>query len=326
MTGTEKWIYGHGMEWIIMNKKTAIILITICLSAIAVTGCGNKSDTKTGGTTQSDTATVSEDRSADRPADTDTGAGEEEETKVTGGKLRVLVIPGANKQIMDQAARIMAEEGVTLEIDDTYSDYFMQNFLVENGDYDCNYFQHIDYLESFNRKQDLDLVSVGGVHIEPLAIYPGTKRDLNELSDNDTIVIPADETNQSRALMLLQEAGIISVSRSGDYASVSDITGRKNNVQINLSEAQRIPEQSNEAAFLVMNGDVARRMLYTVNMDALYAERADAPEVQRYVNVIATTRDRSTDPSILRLVEVLQSDQIAEYINDNYAGSIIPAK
>ena len=218
----------------------------------------------------------------------------------------------------------MAEQGYTLEVT-VFNDYVQPNQVVESGEFDANYFQHIPYLNSFNEEQGTHLVNAGGIHYEPFGIYPGTKSDLSEIADGDTIAVPNDTTNEARALLLLQDNGILTLKEGvGLEATVRDIEENPHNVEIQELEAAQVPRVKDEVAFVVLNGNYAMEAGFSVAKDAVAYEQADSEAAKTYVNVIAVKEGNENKESIKALVEALKSDTIKEYINNTYDGGVIP--
>jgi len=225
---------------------------------------------------------------------------------------------------LPEAKKILADEGWDLEIK-IFDDYVMPNEVVESGEFDANYFQHIPYLESFNKEKGTHLVNAGGIHYEPFGIYPGTKSDLSELADGDTIAVPNDTTNEARALLLLQDNGIITLKEgAGLEATVNDIAENPHNVKIEELAAEQVARVAPEVAFVVLNGNYALQAGFSVAKDALAYEASDSEAAKTYVNIIAVKEGHENDPGIQALVKVLKSDEIKQYINDTYDGAVIP--
>lgn len=148
---------------------------------------------------------------ADTPAaNTDTPAAPTQTGSLEGTTLKVGASPAPHAEILGVVKELLAEEGITLEIVE-FTDYIQPNTAVENGSIDANYFQHITYLNNFNTENDTHLVSVADVHYEPFGIYAGKTASLEELQDGAQIGVPNDPTNGGRALLLLQEQGLITL-------------------------------------------------------------------------------------------------------------------
>lgn len=206
-----------------------------------------------------------------------------------------------------------------------FDDYVIPNNVVESGEFDANYFQHIPYLEQFNEEQGTHLVNAGGIHYEPFGIYPGTKNELSELTEGDVIAIPNDTTNEARALLLLQANGVITLKDgAGLTATINDIEENPYNVTFKELEAAQVARVVPEVAFVVLNGNYALQAGFSVAKDAIAYETADSEAAQTYVNVIAVKEGNENAPGIQALVNVLKSDEIKQYINDTYDGAVIP--
>ena len=227
-------------------------------------------------------------------------------------------------EILEQAAPLLEEEGWKLDVT-VFEDYVQPNLVVDSGDFDANYFQHIPYLDDFNEEHGTSLVNAGGIHYEPFGIYPGTKEDLSELEEGDVIAVPNDTTNEARALLLLQDNGVIKLKDGvGLEATARDIEENPNNVEIQELEAAQVSRVAEEVAFVVLNGNYALQAGYSVSKDAVAYEKSDSEAAQTYVNVIAVKAGNEESDAVKALVEVLKSDDIKTYINDTYQGAVIP--
>lgn len=227
-------------------------------------------------------------------------------------------------EILEQAKLLLEEQGWDLEVT-VFDDYVQPNLVVESGDFDANYFQHIPYLENFNEEQGTHLVNAGGIHYEPFGIYPGTKSTLDELEDGDTIAVPNDTTNEARALLLLEANGVIKLKEdAGLTATVKDIEENPHNVEIQELEAAQVPRVKDEVAFVVLNGNYALQAGFSVAKDAIAYETSDSEAAKTYVNVIAVKEGNENSDKIKALVSVLKSDEIKNYITETYDGAVIP--
>ena len=149
-----------------------------------------------------------------------------------GGRITVAATEVPHSEILEAAKPILAEKGWDLQVT-VFNDYVQPNEVVEAGDFDCNYFQHTPYLDSFNAEKGTHLVNVGEIHYEPLGIYGGTESDLANISDGATIAVPNDTTNEARALLLLQDNGVITLKEgAGMEATKNDIAENPHNVEI----------------------------------------------------------------------------------------------
>ena len=229
-----------------------------------------------------------------------------------------------HSEILEAAKPILEEEGYDLEVT-VFDDYVQPNEVVESGDFDVNYFQHIPYLNSFNEEKGTHLVNAGGIHYEPFGIYPGTKSSLDDIADGDTIAVPNDTTNEARALLLLQDNGIIKLKDgAGLEATVNDIEENPYNVEIVELAAEQVARVAEETSYIVLNGNYALQAGYSVSKDALAYETSDSEAAKTYVNVIAVKEGNENSDKIKALVDVLKSDEIKDFINEKYDGAVIP--
>lgn len=229
-----------------------------------------------------------------------------------------------HSEILEAAKPILEEEGYDLEVT-VFDDYVQPNEVVESGDFDANYFQHIPYLNSFNEEKGTHLVNAGGIHYEPFGIYPGTKSSLDDIADGDTIAVPNDTTNEARALLLLQDNGIIKLKDgAGLEATVNDIEENPYNVEIVELAAEQVARVAEETSYIVLNGNYALQAGYSVSKDALAYETSDSEAAKTYVNVIAVKEGNEDSEKIQALVDVLKSDEIKDFINEKYDGAVIP--
>lgn len=238
--------------------------------------------------------------------------------------IKVAASSTPHAEILEQAKPLLEEKGYDLQVT-VYNDYVQPNEVVESGDFDANYFQHIPYLNSFNAEKGTHLFNAGGIHYEPFGIYPGTKSSLSDVADGDSVAVPNDTTNEARALLLLQDNGLITLKDGvGLEATVNDISENPYNLEIVELEAAQVPRVVDEVALVVLNGNYALEAGYSVAKDALTYESSDSEAAKTYVNVIAVKEGNENADKIKALVEVLQSDEIKNYINETYDGAVIP--
>ena len=240
------------------------------------------------------------------------------------GTIKVAASPTPHAEILEAAKSILADEGWDLEVTE-FEDYVQPNLVVESGDFDANYFQHVPYLESFNEEKGTHLVDAGDIHYEPFGIYPGTKKSLDELEDGDTIAVPNDTTNEARALLLLQDNGVLTLKEgAGLTATVNDIESTTKDIKIQELEAAQVPRVLNEVAFAVINGNYAVEAGLSVADDAIAYEASDSEAAKTYVNIIAVKEGNENNEGIVALVDALKSDEIKDFINETYNGAVIP--
>lgn len=313
-----------------MKKKFVAGILTAALAFGVLTACGSSGETTAAPSTDNAAeAEISEpeaepaaEEEAEAPADE--APAEAEAAVESKGTITVAASPTPHAEILEQAKAILAERGWDLEVTE-FEDYVLPNMVVDSGEIDANYFQHIPYLESFNEENGTHLVNAGGIHYEPFGIYPGTKSDLSTLESGDVIAVPNDTTNEARALLLLQDNGILTLKDGvGLVATVRDIVDNPYDIEIQELEAAQVPRVKDEVAFAVMNGNYAMEAGFSVSKDAVAYELSDSEAAQTYVNVIAVLEGNENNEGIKALVEVLKSDEIADYINNTYDGGVIP--
>lgn len=302
-----------------MKKKVLAALLTGVLAAGILTGCGTAAeDTVTEETTETSEQGETEEDAASAEGEQ---TGEETEEK---GTITIAASPTPHTEILEAAKPILAEQGWNLEIT-VFDDYILPNQVVDSGELDANYFQHIPYLDEFNEQQGTQLVNAGGIHYEPFGIYPGTKKMLEEVAEGDVIAVPNDTTNEARALLLLQDNGLITLREgAGLTATVQDIEENPHNLKIQELEAAQVPRVVDEVAYVVLNGNYALQAGFSVAKDSIAYEKADSEAAKTYVNVIAVKEGNESSEGIKVLVDALKSDEIKQFINDNYDGAVIP--
>ena len=289
-----------------MKKLLALTLALVLCLGLAACGGGTSTDTDTNADTSSD-------------ADTNGDATANGET-IT---LTVGATPNPHAEILAQVKDDLAAEGIDLVVKE-YSDYVVPNTAVEEGDLDANYFQHTPYMEKFNEENGTHLVSVGKIHYEPMGIYPGLTKTLEELPDGATIAVPNDATNEARALQLLAAQGLIELKEdAGLNATPNDITSNPKNLQFEELEAAMLPQTASEVDLSVINSNFAMEGGMNPATDSLASEDADSEAAQTFANIIAVKEGHENDPAIQALVKALQSDKVKEYIEKTYSGAVV---
>lgn len=242
--------------------------------------------------------------------------------EITKIKIGASVTPHA--EILEYANDLLKEKGYELEIIE-YTDYVQPNLAVESGELDANYFQHITYMENFNEERKTNLVSAAAIHYEPLGLYPGKVKTIAELKDGAQIAVPNDVTNEARALLLLENQGLIKVKEgAGLKATVKDIVENPKNLKIVEIEAAQLPRSLEDVDMAVINGNYALQAGLSVTTDALAKEEKDSAAAQNYANVIAVKKGNEKDKGIKALTEVMDSDKVKKFIEDTYKGTVVP--
>ena len=247
-------------------------------------------------------------------------SGDKKETK----KIVIGASPSPHADILKVAKKELKKEGYELEIKE-YSDYVQPNTALESGDLDANYFQHKPYLDDFNKQKKTHLVSAGTIHYEPFGIFPGKTKTLKALKNGATVAVPNDTTNEARALLLLQDQGLIKLKDgAGLTATKKDIVEIKKDLAIKEIEAAQIPRSLKDVDIAVVNGNYALEAGLKVNKDALATEDADSIGAKTYGNVVAVKKGNEKTDATKALIKALKSDTVKKYINDKYDGAVVP--
>lgn len=295
-----------------MKKRALAISLVAVLSVGLLTACG-KANTAPEKTSQDVQETTAESQEASTEAVVE-----------SKGSITVAATSVPHAEILEAAKPILAKEGWDLQVTE-FTDYVQPNEVVEGGDFDANYFQHQPYLDSFNDEKGTHLVSVAKIHYEPLGIYPGKENDLKNISDGAEIAVPNDTTNEARALLLLQDNGLITLNDGvGITATVNDIKENPKNIKFVELEAAQIARVLPEIAFGVLNGNYALEAGLSAINDALVTETSDSEAAKTYANIIVVKEGNEANEGVKALVDVLKSDEIKQFITDKYQGSVVP--
>ena len=236
------------------------------------------------------------------------------ETQSSTTKIVVGATPEPHAALLSLVVDDLAAQGITREIKE-FTDYVTPNDAVEYGEIDANYFQHIPYLESFNTEHGYHLVNAGGIHVEPIALYSSKYSSLSDLPNGAVIAIPNDPTNEGRALLLLQSAGLIKLRADAGLEAIPlDITENPKNFKFSEIEAATLPRVLSDVDAAIINGNYAIPAGLVATRDGLFVEGADSP----YVNVIAVKEGNENNPAIKALIEALKSDEVAAFVAEKY--------
>ncbi len=278
-----------------MKKLTALLLSAILLVA-ALAGCSSSP-------------------SSTPAADSDT-----DKTIVVGASST------PHAEILEQVKDTLAAEGYTLDIV-VYDDYVLPNQALADGSLDANYFQHSPYLNSYNAANNTNLVAAALIHYEPFGLYGNGVASVADIADDATILIPADDSNETRALLLLAQEGLITLPDDASAAkgvTTLDIVDAKGH-DVRAIQADTVPSQlanSNPGTVAVINGNYALQAGLKVS-DALATENADGDAAQTYANVVAVRSGDENSPKIQALIKALQSDAVKQYITETYNGAVV---
>lgn len=242
-------------------------------------------------------------------------------------KIKVAASPQPHAEILGAVKDQLKEEGIDLEIIE-FTDYVLPNIATQEGDVDANYFQHKPYLDQFNAENKTDLVSLGPVHYEPFALYPGKLKNLDDVKEGATVGIPNDVSNQSRALLLLQDLGWISLPQDKDSLELTilDIAENPHGLKFSELAAAQLPRSLDDLDYAIINGNYALEAGLSVAKDALAVEKEDSLAATTYANILATSKDRAEDPNLGKLYQALQSETVKTFLAEKYQGAVLPVQ
>ena len=304
-------------------KKLSSVLLALSLSALALTGCGSSTDTPADTSAEETTAA---DGAETEAADAETEAAADEAAADGDNVIKVGATSTPHGEILEFVKDKLAEQGYDLQIT-IYDDYVLPNKAVADGELDANYFQHTPYLNSFNASNGTDLVSVAKIHYEPFGLYGNGVTSVADVAEGASIVIPADDSNETRALLLLQQEGLIELpegANANDGVTTLDIVD-DHGYNITTVQADTVAAQfanSDAGSLAVINGNYALAAGLDIST-ALAVEDASGDAAQTYANIIAVRNGDENLPKIQALVNALQSDDVKTYIEENYNGAVV---
>ncbi|MCR6108315.1 MetQ/NlpA family ABC transporter substrate-binding protein [Salipaludibacillus agaradhaerens] len=247
------------------------------------------------------------------------GGGNSEGEALSEEEISVGVTAGPHEEIMEKVAELAEEEGLTINVE-VFNEYVMPNVALDEGDLDVNSFQHKPYLENFREDRGLDIVDVATTVNFPMGLYSVEVDDVADIEEGDTIGLPNDPTNGARALILFEDAGLITLDEeAGVAATVRDIEENPLDLEFVELEASQIPRQLDEVKAAAINTNYAIEHGYVPTEDSVFIEPEDSP----WVNVIAVRAENKDDAVVAKLIEIYQSDEVKEFIEENFAGSVV---
>lgn len=269
-------------------KKTALLLTACSVFALALAGCGDKK--------------------------ADQALAAAKEVTITVGAT-----PVPHADILKVAAPELKKQGVNLKVIE-FTDYVKPNLALADKEIDANYFQHVPYLESFAKDRKLNLSVLCSVHIEPMAVYSKTIKDLKSVPDGAKVAIPNDPTNGGRALKVLSDAGLFSLKPGvGINGTPADVINNTHNLKIVEMEAAVLPRALDDVTLAVINSNYALGVGLNPAKDSLFIESADSP----YANVVVI-RTGDNREALSKLAQVMHSQVVRDYILKQYKGAVYP--
>ena len=239
--------------------------------------------------------------------------------------LTIAATPEPHAIILNEfAAPELARRGITLQVKE-FTDYMQPNIVVYYDEIDCNYFQHENYLHDFCEQTGEELVNVAKIHYEPFGIYAGKSHDLAQVADHAVFGVPNDPTNEARALLLIQQEGLIKLADPSNLASTpNDIVENPHHLEFREIEAAATPRALEDVDFAAINGNYAIQANLHAT-DALVLEKADGIAFEQYANIIVTNHNHTDDWRIQALVDVLTTDAFKAFLNDRFGKDVLPA-
>lgn len=303
-----------------MKKLLAKVLVA-AFTVSVLTGCGSteKGASAPAGSTPSSEATVESTSAA--PAEVDGIPVPEGEDNV----ISIGVTPVPHAEIVNDVVKGKLEAaGWKVDVVE-FNDYVQPNTALEDGELDANYFQTIRYLQEQNKERGLHLVEVAGIHLEPMGLYASEAKSLEELPNGATIAVPNDGSNESRALKLLADNGLIKLSETDDLYNLSNVSENPHNFEILELDAANLPRSLDDVDAAVINGNYALEANLNPQTDALVAELADSDESYKYINYLVVKEGNEQTAKTKALIAALQNEDVKKYIEEKYTGSVIPA-
>lgn len=293
-------------------KRLISLLLTVVLVGVVFSACGTKSP-------------VSKVEETDGPQATD----EVEATDTASDNLVEIIVgatiePHATILNSDAVKEALAAEGFKIKVVE-YTDYVQPNMATQDGSLDANFFQHLPYLQDFNDQNKTDIVSVADIHFEPLGIYSGKAEALDAITEGAQIAVPNDATNEARALLLLQKAGLIKLkAKVGLSATVKDIVDNPYKIKFSEIEAAQTAKVLRDVDFAVINGNYALEAGLSASNDALEVEAVDSEAATTYANIIAVKLGNENNPKVQALIKAVTSEATKKFIEEKWQGAVVP--
>lgn len=312
-----------------MKKRWLSLAVAATAAITVLPGCGSKAAETTAAATEAATTEAASSEAAESSAEeTKAEAAAEGEIPAPEGddnKISIGVTPVPHAEIVnDVVVPKLEAAGWDVEVVE-FNDYVQPNTSLEDGEIDANYFQTIRYLEEQNKERGLHLVEVAGIHLEPMGIYSKNYKSLEELPDGATIAVPNDGSNESRAIKLLADNGLITLAETEDLYNLTSIAENPHNFEITELDAANLPRSLDDVDAAVINGNYALEANLNPEKDALAAELADSDESYKYINYLVVKEGNEESTKTKALIAALQNDDVKNYIEEKYSGSVIPA-
>ena len=249
------------------------------------------------------------------------GCGNSTQTSETPKEIKIGATAGPHAQVAEAVAKEAQKQGINLKVVE-FSDYVTPDKALADGDIQLNAYQHVPFMENFNKQNGSKLVAIGKTILMPMGLYSNSVHSAADVPEGAIVAIPNDPTNGGRGLALLAKAGLITLKDSSNILStVQDITSNPNDYQFVELEAAQVPRSLDDVALAAINTNYALNADLTPGKDALAIESKDSP----YVNIVTVLKGNESDPKIKKLMEALHSPEIKKFIEEKYKGAVVPA-
>jgi D-methionine transport system substrate-binding protein len=250
-----------------------------------------------------------------------TGCGTQTQSAAENKVLKVGVTAGPHAEIMDIVKKVAEKDGLKVEIVE-FNDYIQPNVALSQGDIDINSFQHQPYLDNIIKDRNYDIVSVAKTVIFPMGIYSGKIKNIGDVPQGGTVAIPNDPTNGGRALLLLEKIGLLKLKPGmGLNATAADIAENPKRIVVKELDAAQIPRILTDVDVAAINTNYAMTAGLVPNKDAIALEDANSP----YANILAVQSKNRENASVKKLIKAYQSDEVKNFINEHFKGSVAVA-
>lgn len=303
-------------------KKLSLVLSLLVIAG-AVSACTSSDTAENTQTEATEAQTAAQTESSDSESESESKSESESDEDKT---IKVGATSTPHAEILEQIKDNLAEEGYDLQIT-VYDDYVLPNKALADGELDATYHQHTPYLNSFNESNGTDLVPAASIHYEPFGLYGNGVESVADIADGASIIIPADDSNETRALLLLAQEGLITLEDGVNAESgvtTLDITDDKG-YQITTVQADSVAAQflnSDEGSLAVINGNYALAAGLSIE-DAIASEDASGDAAQTYANIIAVRNGDEDSEKIQALINALETDEVKDFIAETYNGAVV---
>lgn len=300
-------------------KKLSNLLFVAALAGVVFTGCGTKESTD-----QAETTAATESAAGESTAAETTAAETTAETELIEIVVGATIEPHATILNSDAVKNSLASQGFSIKVVE-FTDYIQPNVATEDGSLDANFFQHAPYLDDYNSKNGTTLKAVANVHFEPLGIYPGKAASIEELQDGAQVAVPNDVTNEARALLLLEKAGLIKLKENaGLEATVKDITENPKNLKIVEMAAEQTAKVLQDVELAVINGNYALSNGLSASENALLVEDTNSEAATTFANIIVVKEGNEASDKTKALIEAVTSEETKTFIEEKWQGAVVP--